>query len=141
MGDDITNIKTHEGWLHLRDVIEMFSRRVVDRTAQRRVTTELALKAQLMAVWRSNPAGKVMIHSDQGTQFTSWEWQTLLRKHNLKSSMSRRVNCRDNAVAESFLQLLKRKRARRRTYPTRDDVRRVMFEYIGNPAIFRGVRQ
>ena len=56
MGDDITNIKTHEGWLHLRDVIEMFSRRVVDRTYQRRVTTELALQARLMAVWRARGA-------------------------------------------------------------------------------------
>ena len=71
-----------------------------------------------------------MVHSDQGSQFTSREWQMFLHQHNLEPSMSRRGNCHDNAVAESFFQLLKRERIRRRTYPTRDDARRDVFEYI-----------
>ena len=90
-----------------------------------------------------------MVYSDQGSQFTSREWQTFLRQHDLEPSMSRRGNCHEfkdglrsrsddpgdqlksqNAVAESFFQLLKRERIRRRTYPTRDDARRDVFEYI-----------
>jgi len=127
---DITYIKTHEGWLYLCVVIDLFSRRVVGWSAQSRMTTDLALQALLMAVWRRKPDGKVTVHSDQGSQFTSREWQTFLRQHDLESSKSRRGNCHDNAVAESFFQLLKRERIRRRTYPTRDDARRDVFEYI-----------
>ncbi|MEJ2020259.1 MAG: IS3 family transposase, partial [Maritimibacter sp.] len=120
---DITYIKTHEGWLYLCVVIDLFSRRVVGWSARSRMTTDLALQALLMAVWRRKPAGKVMVHSDQGSQFTSREWQLFLRQHNLEPSMSRRGNCHDNAVAESFFQLLKRERIRRRTYPTREAAR------------------
>jgi putative transposase len=94
------------------------------------MTKDLALQALLMAVWRRKPAGQVMVHSDQGSQFTSREWQTFLHQHNLEPGMSRRGNCHDNAVAESFFQLLKRERIRRRTYPTRDAARQDVFEYI-----------
>lgn len=76
------------------------------------------------------PAGKVMVHSGQGSQLASREWQTFLRQHNLEPSMNRRGNCHDNAVAESFFQLLKRERIRPRTYPTRRDARREVFECI-----------
>lgn len=127
---DITYIKTHEGWLYLSVVIDLFSRRVVGWSAQPRMTTDLALQALLAAVWRRKPKTKVMIHSDQGSQFTSREWQVFLSQHNLEASMSRRGNCHDNAVAESFFQLLKRERIRRRTYPTRDAARQDVFEYI-----------
>ena len=127
---DITYIKTHEGWLYLAVVIDLFSRRVVGWSAQSRMTTDLALQALLSAVWRRKPKQTVIIHSDQGSQFTSREWQSFLRQHNLDASMSRRGNCHDNAVAESFFQLLKRERIRRRTYPTRDDARQDVFEYI-----------
>jgi putative transposase len=127
---DITYIKTHEGWLYLSVVIDLFSRRVVGWSAQPRMTTDLALQALLAAVWRRKPKTKVMIHSDQGSQFTSREWQVFLSQHNLQASMSRRGNCHDNAVAESFFQLLKRERIRRRTYPTRDAARQDVFEYI-----------
>ncbi len=127
---DITCIKTHEGWLYLSVVIDLFSRRVVGWSAQSRMTTDLALQALLAAVWRRKPKTKVMIHSDQGSQFTSREWQAFLSQHNLEASMSRRGNCHDNAVAESFFQLLKRERMKRRTYPTRDAARQDVFEYI-----------
>lgn len=69
-----------------------------------------------------------MVHSDQGSQFISREWQTIPRQNDLVHSMSRRRNCHDNAVAESFFQLLKRERIWQRTYPTRDDARRDVFE-------------
>lgn len=94
------------------------------------MTTDLALQALLMAVWRRKPTGRVMIHSDQGSQFTSREWQTFLRQHDLESSMSTRGNCHDNAVAESFFRLLKRERIRRRTSPTRDAARQDVFDYF-----------
>ena len=127
---DITYIKTHEGWLHPCVVIDLFSRRVVGWSAQSRMTTDLALQALLMAVWRRKPNSKVTVHSDQGSQFTSREWQTFLRQYDLEPSMSRRGNCHDNAVAESFFQLLKRERIRRRTYQTRDAARQDVFDYI-----------
>jgi len=127
---DITYIRTHEGWMYLSVVIDLFARRVVGWSAQPRMTTDLALQALLMAVWRRKPASRVTVHSDQGSQFTSREWRSFLAQHNLEPSMSRRGNCHDNAVAESFFQLLKRERIRRRTYPTRDDARRDVFDYI-----------
>ena len=70
------------------------------------------------------------MHSDQGSQFTSHEWKKFLDKHNLEASMSRRGNCHDNAVAESFFQLLKRERVRRRIYATRKVARDDIFDYI-----------
>ena len=79
-----------------------------------------------MAVWRQ----RVLIHSDQGSQFTSMDWAAFIRAHNLEYSMSRRGNCHDNAVAESFFSSLKRERIRRRTYKTRDEARRNVFDYI-----------
>ncbi|MFY1052939.1 IS3 family transposase, partial [Ectopseudomonas khazarica] len=73
---------------------------------------------------------EVMIHSDQGSQFSSSDWQSFLKANNLISSMSRRGNCHDNAVAESFFQLLKRERIRRKTYSTREEARSDVFDYI-----------
>lgn len=73
---------------------------------QSRITKELVLDALLMAVWRRKPSGKVVVHSDQGSQYTSHDWSTFLKAHGLEGSMSRRGNCHDNAVAESFFQLL-----------------------------------
>ncbi len=99
-------------------------------SAQSRMTTDLALQALLMAVWRRKPAGRATVHSDQGSQFTSREWLSFLTQHNLEPSMSRRGNCHDNAVAESFFQLLKRERIRRKTYPTREAARHDVFEDI-----------
>ena len=72
----------------------------------------------------------MLVHSDQGCQFTSHEWQDFLKSHKLQPSMSRRGNCHDNAVAESFFQLLKRERIRRKTYATRQAARSDIFNYI-----------
>ncbi len=97
---------------------------------QSRIDRELVLSALLMALWRRKPAQPVLIHSDQGSQFSSEDWQAFLKAHNLVASMSRRGNCHDNAVAESFFQLLKRERIRRRTYHTREAARQDVFDYI-----------
>jgi len=127
---DITHIRTHEGWLYLAVVVDLFSRKVVGWSMQSRITKELVLNALLMAVWRRNPQSKVMVHSDQGSQYTSHDWQSFLKDNNLEGSMSRKGNCYDNAVAESFFQLLKRERIKRKTYSTREEARTDVFDYI-----------
>ena len=127
---DITYIRTHEGWLYLAAVIDLYSRKVVGWSMSSRMQTSLALNALLMAVWRRKPTDTVVVHSDQGSQFTSHEWRAFLADHNLEASMSRRGNCYDNAVAESFFHLLKTERIRRKTYKTRKDARQDVFDYI-----------
>ena len=85
---DITYIKTHEGFSYLAVVIDLFSRRVVGWSMQNRQPTDLVLQALLMAVWRRKPTSKVLVHSDQGSQFTSIDWAAFLKHHNLEHSMS-----------------------------------------------------
>ncbi len=127
---DITYLRTHEGWLYLAVVIDLFSRQVVGWAMQGQMTTDLVLRALTMAVWRRRPAPGLILHSDQGSQFTSGDWQAFLRSHGIECSMSRRGNCHDNAVAESFFQLLKRERVRRKIYLTREQARSDVFDYI-----------
>lgn len=127
---DITYIKTYEGFIYLAVVIDLFSRRVVGWAMQSRQPTDLVLQALLAAVWRRKPKNNVLVHSDQGSQFTSMDWASFLKQHNLEHSMSRRGNCHDNAVAENFFSLLKRERIRRKIYRTREDARSDVFDYI-----------
>ena len=127
---DITYIRTLEGFAYLAVVIDLYSRRVVGWAMQSRQTTDVVLQALLMAVWRRKPKTRVLIHSDQGSQFTSMDWAAFLKAHNLEHSMSRRGNCHDNAVAESFFSSLKRERIRRRTYKTREEARQDVFDYV-----------
>lgn len=95
-----------------------------------RIDSELAINALLMAVWRRNPKAPVIVHSDQGCQYSSHDWQAFLKAYGLVPSMSRRGNCYDNAVTESFFQLPKRERIRRKTYLDREEARRDVFHYI-----------
>lgn len=127
---DITYSRTHEGWLYLAVVIDLFSRQVIGWSMSSRIDTELVIRALLMAVWRRQPNERVIVHSDQGCQYSSHDWKTFIDAHNLEISMSRRGNCYDNAVAESFFQLLKRERIRRRIYMNRDEARQDVFHYI-----------
>ncbi len=94
------------------------------------MTKELALDALLMAVWCRKPTGKVLVHSDQGSQYTSHDWSEFLTAHGLEGSMSRRGNCHDNAMAESFFQLLKYERIKRKIYSTREAAKSDIFNYI-----------
>lgn len=135
---DITHIRTHEGWLYLAVVLDLFSRKIIGWSMQSRITKEIVLDALLMAVWRRNPTSTVTVHSDQGSQYTSHDWQSFLKTHDLEGSMSRRGNCHDNAVAESFFQLLKRERIRRKIYTTRNEARSDVFDYI---EVFYNVRR
>jgi len=127
---DITYIRTHEGWLYLAVVLDLFSRQVIGWSMKSSLAREIVLDALLMAFWRRRPKTEVIIHSDQGSQYGSDDWHRFLRDHNMKPSMSRRGNCWDNAVAESFFSSLKKERIRKMIYRTRDNARSDVFDYI-----------
>jgi putative transposase len=127
---DITYIRTHEGWLYLTVVIDLYSRAVVGWSMKSTMATELVLDALMMAVWRRRPKAPVMIHSDQGSQFGSDEFNRWCKDNRLVPSMSRRGNCWDNAVAESFFSSLKKERIKRHIYATRQDAKSDVFDYI-----------
>ncbi|MDY4370124.1 IS3 family transposase [Pectobacterium brasiliense] len=127
---DITYIRTWQGWLYLAVVIDLFARNVVGWSMKPTLSRELALDALMMAVWRRKPDGEVIVHSDQGSQYGSDDWQRFCRANNLAPSMSRRGNCWDNAVAESFFSSLKKERIRKRIYKTWDLARADIFDYI-----------
>jgi len=91
---------------------------------------ELVVDALLMAVWRRKPTYPIIIHSDQGSQYSSDDWQRFCRTHRLEPSMSRRGNCWDNAVAESFFSSLKKERIKKRIYKTRELARADIFNYV-----------
>jgi len=103
---DITYIRTYEGWLYLGVVMDLYSRQIVGWSMQSRITTSVVMDALTMALWRRRPKEEVIVHSDQGVQYTSGEWRSYLKANNMKASMSRRGNCHDNAVAESFFSTL-----------------------------------
>jgi putative transposase len=127
---DITYIRTYEGWLYLAAVMDLYSRQIVGWATRARMTSDLVLQALLAAVWKRKPDPGVMVHSDQGSQFTSDDWQSFLKAHHMVPSMSRRGNCHDNAVAESFFSALKKERIKRRIYPNRAAAASDVFDYI-----------
>ena len=127
---DFTYIRTHEGWLYLTIVLDLFSRQVVGWSMKSNPKADLVIDALLMALWRRKPEGKVLIHSDQGVQYIFSDWRKLVSDNNLEPSMSRRGNCHDNAVAESFFSLLKAERIKRKIYKTRTEARAEIFNYI-----------
>lgn len=127
---DITYIRTWQGWLYLAVVVDLFARKVVGWSMKPTLSRELALDALLMAVWRRKPEHRVLVHSDQGSQFGSDDFKRFCNAHNLQPSMSRRGNCWDNAVVESFFSSLKKERVRKRVYKTREMARSDIFDYI-----------
>jgi putative transposase len=127
---DITYLRTHEGWLYLAVVLDLHSRMIVGWSMKPSMEREIVIDALMMAVWRRRPKGQVIIHSDQGSQYGSDDWIRFCRDHKLLPSMSRRGNCYDNAVAESFFSSLKKERIRRRIYLTRDEARSDVFDYM-----------
>ena len=127
---DITYIRTHEGWLYLTVVLDLHSRAVVGWSMKATMATELVLDALMMAVWRRRPKTPVIIHSDQGSQFGSDDFNRWCKDNHLIPSMSRRGNCWDNAVAESFFSSLKKERIKRRIYASRQEAKSDVFDYI-----------
>ena len=126
---DITYVRTWEGWLYLAVVIDLYSRRIVGWSTKPTMARELVLDAILMAVRRRKPK-HALIHSDQGSQFGSDAWRRFCHEHYLEPSMSRRGNCWDNAVAESFFSSLKKERIKKRIYKTRDIANAEIYDYI-----------
>ena len=113
---DITYIRTHEGWLYLAVVMDLYSRRIIGWSMQDSLHRDLVIQALLTAIWKRRPKNRVLIHSDQGGQYDSGDWIRFCRDNGLKRSMSRRGNCWDNAAMESFFGSLKKERIRRKTY-------------------------
>ena len=110
--------------------MDLFARNTIGWSMGPRITDDLVLDALTMAYWRRKPNNQVMLHSDQGSQYTSSRCKRLLKTVNMKASMSRRGNCHDNAVVESFFANLKKEKMRRTKYKTRADARHTMFNYI-----------
>jgi putative transposase len=127
---DITYIRTYEGWLYLAVVMDLFSRKIIGWSMKSTLAKEIVLDALLMAVWRRSPNNEVIIHSDQGSQFSSDEWNRFCSEHNLMTSMSRRGNCYDNAAVESFFSSLKKEKIRRHIFSTREKAKAELFDYI-----------
>lgn len=126
---DITYVRTWEGWLYLAVVMDLYSRRIIGWSTKSTLAQDLVLDACLMAV-RQRKSQHVLIHSDQGSQFGSDAWRRFCRAHHLKPSMSRRGNCWDNAVVESFFSSLKKERIRKRIYTSRELATAEIADYI-----------
>lgn len=126
---DITYIRTWQGWLYLAVVLDLFSRKIVGWATSPTIHREVVLDAVLMAVRQRRPRG-TLIHSDQGTQYGSDAWRRFCRSNRLEPSMSRKGNCWDNAVAESFFSSLKKERIKKQIYKNRELARADVAEYI-----------
>lgn len=127
---DITYVKTHEGFLFVAVVMDLLARNIVGWSMDRQMTEDLAMQALTASYWRRKPAYEVNLHSDQGSQYTSRQFRKLLAELNIRPSMSRRGNCHDNAVAESFFSNLKKEKIKRQQYKTRAEAKQEIFHYI-----------
>ena len=139
---DITYIYTAERWLFLCVVIDLYGSKVVGWSMSITQDRHLVLRAVLMACWQRPGRKPVVLHSDRGTQFTSYEYQQFLKDHHITLSMSEVGHCGDNAPAEGFFGMLKRERINRRRYLTVADARADVFDYIErfhNPRIQRRI--
>jgi putative transposase len=127
---DFTYIWTAEGWLYVAVVLDLFSRRTVGWSMKADRDASLVMDALMMAVWRRGKADALLHHSDQGSQYTSEQFQRLLADNGITCSMSRAGNVWDNSAMESFFSSLKTERTARKVYRTRDQARADVFDYI-----------
>ncbi|GEN29761.1 transposase [Halovibrio variabilis] len=127
---DITYIWTQEGWLYLAVYIDLFSRRVVGWSMGSRMNAQLVTDALQMALWQRRPAAGLIVHSDRGSQYASKAYRRLLKAHGFVGSMSRKGDCWDNAVAESFFASLKKERVQWKHYQTRAEAQQDILNYI-----------
>ena len=127
---DFTYVWTAEGWLYVAAVVDLFSRRVVGWSMHPTMTAQLVLDALMMALWRRGKPAELLHHSDQGSQYTSEDFQRLLAAEGITCSMSRRGDCWDNSAVESFFASLKKERVHRNVYATRDAARADVLDYI-----------
>jgi putative transposase len=127
---DITYIRTNEGWLYLAVLLNLVSRRVIGWSMAGHMRQELTLDALSMAVHSHKPNGDAVHHSDRGSQYAANDYQKSLKKLGLTCSMSRKGNCWDNAVVESFFASLKCECLYRQSFKTRNEARQAVFDYI-----------
>jgi transposase InsO family protein len=127
---DITYLWTKEGWLFLAVIVDLFSRQVVGWSMDERMTKELALSALRMGLGRRNPEKGLIHHSDRGSQYAATAYRKLLEARGAICSMSRKGNCWDNAVVESFFHSLKTEMVHHECFETREEARRKVFEWI-----------
>jgi putative transposase len=127
---DITYVRTWQGWLYLAVVIDLFARRVVGWAMADHLRTELVLDALAMAIGRRMPDAGLVHHSDRGCQYASDAYRTVLERHGVVCSMSRKGNCWDNAVVESFFSTLKTELVHRHPWPTRAAAQAAIAEWI-----------
>ena len=127
---DITYISTQEGWLFLAVVIDLFSRKVVGWSMNKRMKASLVNDALLMALWKRKPEKGLVWHTDRGSQYASDSHRAILKEHHVIQSMSRKGNCWDNAVSESFFHTLKMELVHHDQYRTREEATKAIFEYI-----------
>jgi len=127
---DITYIYTKEGWLYLATIMDLYSRKIIGWSLRDRLTKELVIAALDMALKQRNLFSDLLLHSDRGSQYASELYQLLLLKHGILCSMSGKGNCWDNAVMESFYRTLKVELIYQKTYQTRREAQRDIFEYI-----------
>jgi transposase InsO family protein len=127
---DLTYLPTAAGWLYLAVVLDLASRRVVGWAMSASLDAGLALDALRMAIAARRPTRGLLHHSDRGSQYAAGEYRALLASHAMLASMSRKGNCWDNAVAESFFATLERELVARRDWQTHDEARQAIFRYI-----------
>ena len=127
---DITYVWTREGWLYLAVILDLFSRKIIGWSMKERMEKQLVIDALLMALGQRKPVRGMLHHSDRGSQYASKEYQALLKESGISCSMSRKANCWDNAVVESFFSTLKREWVQGKGYRTRSDARSDIFYFI-----------
>jgi putative transposase len=127
---DITYVWTREGWLYLAALQDLYSRMVVGWDMAERMTADLVVRATTMAIERRRPPAGLIHHSDRGGQYCSHVMRDLLKSHQIQASMSRKADCYDNAVAESFFATLKKELISFAEYTTRVEAKSAIFEYI-----------
>ena len=127
---DISYIKTQEGWLYLAAILDVYTRKIVGWSMNKNQTHELVKNALLHAIMRQKVKSGIILHSDQGSQYTSVNYQNLCREYGFIQSMSGRGNCYDNAMMESFFHTLKTEEVYWQTYETRSQAKKSIFEYI-----------
>jgi transposase InsO family protein len=127
---DITYIATNEGWLYLATVIDLYSRKIVGWSMADNMKADLVNNALLMAIWQRKPAKGLVWHTDRGSQYASHSHCKIIHQHGIIQSMSRKGNCWDNAVAESFFHTLKNELIYQCKFKTREEAKNVIFEYI-----------
>lgn len=127
---DITFIPTVAGYVYLATVLDLYSRAIVGWSMSERINGELVLDALNMAIEQRGEPHGVLVHSDQGSQYTAQAYRDWLSRHNMICSMSRKGDCFDNAVAESFFRTLKEELVKERRFKTRQEAKQAIFEYI-----------